>query len=564
MSTSPSGRTDAAGSAAGHGIARTAAIAAIAALAAWGLVAAIELIHANIGHSITSRPERFFSDSAWHWPIVALVVVMVGCQLAALVALARKSPGSPGSPGSPRDLRAPQPRHLTTTIAAAVLVVASIARVGLALLLPSDPRGYSIGAEAALAANIVVVAAILSLLLGVGVSRRAGPATALISAGLAVAAIWAATWATVWSARSGASQPQLLAVEPVEFLLSLWAAVIGLPPLLQGGAASRTTNLARRSLRIPSPGLKAAAAFALVAITAVAGSSGSFVSAYKPTIGAQIDGRTTVDRIRADAVDRTYRVYRPTSRLARPGLVIVLHGSFGGGFQIENDSGFDAQADRLGWVAAYPDGVADGWDAFGSTDKWGKHPGADDVAFISNLIGRLEATDGVDPDRVYVTGMSRGGMMSYRLGCALSAQIAAIAPVSGNMATASGGADVPCTLTRPVSVFAIHGTADGMIPIDGGKVDITFSPFADVIARWRSLDGCGTATIQATDGPSATTTWTCASGSTVSQRIVAGGWHMWPRVSGALASNGGLPDSFDAARLIADFFVAHPREAAAG
>jgi len=571
MATPTSGRTDAAGSAAGHGIARAAAIAAIAALAAWGLVAALELLHANIGHSITSRPERFFSDSAWHWPIVALVVAMVGCQLAALGALARTSPRSPGSPQSPRlpqpaqspgSPRSPRsPRDLTATIEVAALVVASIARVGLALLLPSDPRGYSIAAEAALAANVVIVAAILSLLLGVGLSRRAGPVPAWISAGLAIAAIWAATWATVWSARSGASQPQLLAVEPVEFFLSLWAAAIGLRLLLRGGAGGPVWTA---NLRIPSPGLKAAAALALVAIVAVAGASGSFVTAYRPTIGGQIDGRVQVERIHADAVDRTYRVYRPTSRLARPGLVIVLHGSFGGGFQIETDSGFDAQADRLGWVAAYPDGVADGWDTFGSTDKWGKHPGADDVAFISNLIGRLEATDGVDPDRVYVTGMSRGGMMSYRLGCALSAQIAAIAPVSGNMATASGGADVPCTLTRPVSVFAIHGTADGSIPIGGGKVDITFSPFADVIARWRSLDGCGTATTQATDGPSATTTWTCASGSTVSQRIVAGGWHMWPRVSGALASNGGLPDSFDAARLIADFFVAHPRKAAAG
>jgi polyhydroxybutyrate depolymerase len=581
MAKSPSGQAAAAGSAPAHGIARAAAIAAIAAPAVWALVAALEVFHANIGHSITSRPERFFSDSAWHWPIVALVVAMVGCQLAAMVALAWMPPRTSGSPRSPRDPQSPRSprdpqsprsprdpqsprdprsaRDLTATMAAAALVVAAIARVGLALLLPSDPRGYSIGAEAALAADVVIVAAILSLVLGMGLSRRAGPATAWITSGLAIAAIWAAAWATVWAARSGASQPQLLAVEPAEFLLSVWAGAIGLRLLLQGGGAGWTANL-----RIPNPGAKATAALALVAIAAVAAASGSFVNAYRPTIGAQIDGRTQVERIHADAVDRTYRVYRPTTRLAKPGLVIVLHGSFGGGFQIETDSGFDAQADRLGWVAAYPDGVADGWDAFGSTDKWGKHPGADDVAFISNLIGRLEATDGVDPDRVYVTGLSRGGMMSYRLGCALSAQIAAIAPVSGNMATASGGADVPCTLSRPVSVFAIHGTADGMIPIDGGKVDITFSPFADVIARWRSLDGCGTDTATATDGPSTTTTWTCASGSTVSQRIVTGGWHTWPRVSGALASNGGLPDSFDAARLITDFFVAHPRKATAG
>jgi polyhydroxybutyrate depolymerase len=153
-------------------------------------------------------------------------------------------------------------------------------------------------------------------------------------------------------------------------------------------------------------------------------------------------------------------------------------------------------------------------------------------------------------------------MMTYRLGCELSGRIAAIAPVSGNMATAAGSADVPCGLERPVSVLAIHGTADGTIPINGGMVDIPFSPMADVIARWRSLDGCAATSTVSLDGPSTTTAWACASGSDVSQRVVAGGWHTWPKVSGALASAGGSPDSFDASRLIADFFVAHPRAAA--
>ena len=110
--------------------------------------------------------------------------------------------------------------------------------------------------------------------------------------------------------------------------------------------------------------------------------------------------------------------------------------------------------------------MLDGWDAFGSGPSWGLHPGADDVAFIAATIDRLESTAGIDPDRVYVTGLSRGAMMSYRLGCELSARVAAIAPVSGNMATADGSAYVACSLARPVSVFAIHGTADGMIPSD--------------------------------------------------------------------------------------------------
>jgi polyhydroxybutyrate depolymerase len=512
-------------------------MAGLAAPMVWATLAAVEVAHANIGHSIISRPERLFSNSDWHWPIVAVVGVMVACQLAPAVAAA-----------------ATGPRRGVTLLAGIVLVPALVARFAMALLLPSDPGGYTVSAVAAIAADLVLVGIPIGLFRAAVVAPRRAPGLAWLTNLIAIAMVASALWATTWAARTSADQPQLLAVEPVELLASLWAAAVG--AWLLGWPAGLRPSL--RWPSIPAPGRIGSAAVAFVAIVAVVIPTGSFIAAYEPA-SAQLAGRTQVERIHADAVDRTYRVYRPTGEIAAPGLVIILHGSFGDGFQIESDTGFDAQADRLGWVAVYPDGVADGWDAFGSTDKWGKHLGADDGAFISALIDHFEATDNVDPSRVYVTGMSRGGMMTYRLGCELSDRIAAIAPVSGNMATASGSADVPCSLAAPVSVLAIHGTADRTIPIAGGKVDITYSPMADVIARWRSLDGCASQSTTTLDGPSTTTSWSCSGGSTVSQRIVTGGYHQWPRVSGALASTGGSPDSFDASRLIADFFVAHPR-----
>jgi polyhydroxybutyrate depolymerase len=518
--------------------ARRAGMAGLAAPMVWAILAAVEVAHANIGHSIISRPERLFSNSDWHWPIVAVAGALVVYQLVAVAAAAA----------------ATEPRRGMTLLAGIVLVPALAARIALALLLPSDPGGYTVSAAAAIAADLVLVGIPIGLILAAAAAPRRGPGLAWLTCLIAIAMVLTALWATTWAARTSADQPQLLAVEPVELLASLWAAAVG--AWLLGWPAGLRPGL--RWPSIPAPGRVGGAAMALVVVAAVVTSASSFISAYQPA-AAQMAGRTQVERIHADTVDRTYRVYRPTSEIAAPGLVIVLHGSFGDGFQIESDTGFDAQAARLGWIAAYPDGVADGWDAFGSTDKWGKHPGADDVAFISAQIEHFEATDKVDPSRVYVTGMSRGGMMTYRLGCELSDRIAAIAPVSGNMATASGSADVPCVLSRPVSVLAIHGTADGTIPINGGKVDITFSPMADVIARWRSLDGCAAQSTTTLDGPSTTTTWACAAGSTVSTRIVTGGYHQWPWVSGALASAGGSPDSFDASRLIADFFVAHPR-----
>ena len=520
-----SGLADVAGR---HGRASGGGIAGVLALIAWAALTALEIAGSNIGHSLTSRPERLFSNEDWHWPIVALVLVVLAAELAAARALIKEVGRS----------------RLAGT-AGAVLGLAFLFRLATAAMLPSQPGGYSVERVAALTSNLVVILTPVAVLLIAVTVRHRSSWLGLFSAGIAVVMVLASLWAMTWAARSGASQPQLLAVEPVGGLLAGWSAAVGAWLL---GRPARLWSSARL-VELPSPGRKSALALAVVLVVGVVGASSSFVTTYRSEIVAQLTGRTKVETMFSDLVDRTYRVYRPENELAHPGLVIVLHGSFGGGLQIENTTGFDAQADRLGWVAVYPDGVADGWDAFGSGPIWGSHPGADDISFVSQLIMHFESTDNVDPYRIYVTGHSRGGMMAYRLGCRLSGVIAAIAPVSGNMATASGSADVPCTLRAPVSVLAIHGTADGTIPMAGGKVDIVFSPMADVIARWRQLDGCGATSTVTVNGSETTTVWSCSSGSTVSTEIQAGGCHCW---------------AADDSRVIADFFVTHPRVAADG
>ncbi len=505
------------------GFARIGGSAGLLAVIAWAALAALEVAGSNVGHSLTSRPERFFSNSSLHWPVVLLVSTTIVAELAV---------------GSALILAAGRSR--LAGLAAGLLGLALFSRLAMAILLPSDPGGYSVSSLAALTSNLVLPLTPMAMLVLAATIRRRSAWLAVVAAGVAIVMVWVALWAMIWAARSGASQPQLLAIEPVGGLAAVWSAVAGAwlldrPAGLWSDARIET---------LPSPGRKSAAALALVLIVGVVVASSSFANTYRPEIVDQLIGRTRVETISSDLVDRTYRVYRPAAQLPKPGLVIVLHGAFGGGLQIENGSGFDNQADRLGWIAVYPDGVADGWDAFGSGPTWGSHPGADDVVFISQLIMRFESTDNVDHDRIYITGHSRGGMMTYRLGCVLSGLVAAIAPVSGNMATESGSANVPCSLAAPVSVLAIHGTADRTIPMAGGRVDITFSPMADVVARWRSMDGCGAKSEVAVAGPETTTGWACEGGSSVSTLIHAGGCHCW------------MPDD---SRAIADFFVAHPR-----
>lgn len=512
-------------------------------------IVAMELAQGQLAHSLVSRPERMFgaSDSRWFAVLVVAGGVLLGLQLALVGGVL---------------LRAE--RRRVARVALAVAAFAAAAGYGVTLFAP-DPHLYQVSQARGLAALVLLICMPAAIVLvGAAVGGR-GRAFAWLSALLALPMLWIAAGWTIWSARSGALQPQLWAVEPVEGLAAAWCALAGL--WLLGVGEWLRPRLAgfwwdARGPSIPGPGRKASAALTLVAVFGLVVVSAPFVRQMAPTMASQLVGRTKVETIHVGEIDRTYRLYRPAHTVTAPGLVFVLHGVFGNGFDMESSTGFDAQADRLGWIVAYPNGVLDGWDAFGSGPSWGLHPGADDVAFISATIDRLEATDAVDPNRVFVTGLSRGAMMSYRLGCELSSRVAAIAPVSGNMATADGSADVPCSLSAPVSVLAIHGTADGMIPIAGGKTDILFSPLVDVIARWRTLDSCSGSQTAAVDGASITTSWACRGGSTVAMRVVTGGWHTWPvRSSSPTPSN---PDDFDASRLIADFFVAHPRVAAGG
>src|SRR6266571_4582248 len=95
-----------------------------------------------------------------------------------------------------------------------------------------------------------------------------------------------------------------------------------------------------------------------------------------PPLAAQWTGRTQIGTLQQSAVLRQYRVYRATTREIQPALVLDLHGARTSGFLEEMATRFDAQAERRGWIVAYPDAYGDGWESYGCCD----HPDVDDVA----------------------------------------------------------------------------------------------------------------------------------------------------------------------------------------
>lgn len=230
-------------------------------------------------------------------------------------------------------------------------------------------------------------------------------------------------------------------------------------------------------------------------------------------------------------IERTYRVYVPSSLNSsdHPPLLIGLHGGFGTGQQFENNSEFDAEAEKGRFIAVYPDGtgLARTWNG-GACCGYAARENIDDVGFISALIDQVASEFIIDTTRVYAVGHSNGGIMSLRLACELSDRIAAVGAVAGSLEVSD------CAPPRPVSVLVIHGDADENHPIEGGEgpdsvAGVPFNSVADTMETMRDAMGCSGETGEVKDGAITTTDWTgCPSGTQVRLQVIEGGSHAWP------------------------------------
>jgi polyhydroxybutyrate depolymerase len=148
-------------------------------------------------------------------------------------------------------------------------------------------------------------------------------------------------------------------------------------------------------------------------------------------------------------------------------LVIALHGGESNGKFMQHFSGLDETSDKYGFIVLYPNGSGNDarrltWNS-GDCDSYAKRKNVDDVAFIDALIEHMIQNYSVDQNRVYVTGMSNGAMMAYRLGTEIPNRIATIAAIAGTL-------DIDNSSVRtPMPILHFHGTADEYVPYDGGR-----------------------------------------------------------------------------------------------
>jgi polyhydroxybutyrate depolymerase len=289
-------------------------------------------------------------------------------------------------------------------------------------------------------------------------------------------------------------------------------------------------------------------------------------------LGPYAPGVSTAASLDMDGLSRTFLVHLPPSFPVandRPtAVLLLLHGGFGSGAQIEQSSRMLEVSATEGFIVVSPDGVAGPfgartWNA-GECCGFAQTEAVDDVGFVSALIDHLGSELCIDRRRVYAAGMSNGAMLAHRLACDLAPRIRAIGAVAAPNATSV------CEPSRPVPVVHIHGTADQHAPYAGGLgcglSGYAFDSVLRSIEDWRARNACEDAAgaTELVGDAVCETTNRCAPGTAVRLCSIAGGGHQWP--GGLPPGVTGTPDcafgyqspSYFASGEIWSFFAEHP------
>ncbi len=275
--------------------------------------------------------------------------------------------------------------------------------------------------------------------------------------------------------------------------------------------------------------------------------------------------------------DRTFLLHVPpnyNSKTPLP-LVVVLHGAFSTGSQTESETGFSTLADRERFLVAYPEGIG----LFGLFQHWnaghccGKAAGSrvDDVSFVAEVISTVRQRLAVDRTRIYMAGMSNGGMLTYRFATELTSDLAAAAVVSAAIGSTVGDGVGAWRQQKPGSAFPIigfHGLADETIPFNAVPVpDMNgkrlFLPVIDAIEFWQKSNGCEStpSTSINYNGAVKHLAWKkCQEGSSLEFVLLEGWGHQWPApfFTSQLAADHPLR-GFDATKQIWEFFSRYQR-----
>src|SRR5271168_1752694 len=204
-------------------------------------------------------------------------------------------------------------------------------------------------------------------------------------------------------------------------------------------------------------------------------------------------GEAVAHTIDVNGVSRSYLLYVPPGNSGkRLPAFIMMHGSGSTDLQQERYTNFDAFAQAHSLVVMYPQGIDKHWN---DGRVIGHESMADDIGFIKAMLAEVIAQGVIDPKRVYAVGISNGGFMAQHLSCMMPEALA------GNGAiAATQPVDAACPSPRPMPAIFFQGTADKLVPFNGGAIAPQFGnrgtalSNAQTLELWRKRNGCGAET----------------------------------------------------------------------
>lgn len=183
-------------------------------------------------------------------------------------------------------------------------------------------------------------------------------------------------------------------------------------------------------------------------------------------ITSNVFGVGTSEDIIVGTNSRNILSYAPDNLKKDRPLLISLHGMNQDPAYQQSMAHWEDVADTARFVVVYPYGIDKSWDISGTRD----------IDFILAIIDIMHQRYEIDKNRVYLSGFSMGGMMTYHAMENIADKIAAFAPVSGYPMQGSS-----FTSSRPIPIIHIHGTADDVVPYSG---------VSSIIEGWRTRNNC--------------------------------------------------------------------------
>lgn len=164
------------------------------------------------------------------------------------------------------------------------------------------------------------------------------------------------------------------------------------------------------------------------------------------------NSKAQIEDFKVGTTTRKMLVYAPSGIEENRPLLLSLHGLNQDIAYQQNQTKWETVAKENNFVVVYPGGINNSWDISGTRD----------TDFILAIIEEMVKRYGIDRDRVYLSGFSMGGMMTYHAATKIADKIAAFAPVSGYL---MGGPNT--NSSRPIPIIHTHGTADDVVVYSG-------------------------------------------------------------------------------------------------